>query len=203
MVVGEVIEIQDNLSYKDFLNKLSEDSPSEAYYFAQFENIYQMKDDTIVIGVDGKFHMTKLTESVSSEDTLIEFQNLALEDNIEKSYYVNPKHGGQLIHNDVIYDIIETAHSKADKGKLLQVIGTQVVFNTKTGEIIPKDEYNKIEITPGKLSEQNRKSYVYGNVYELTGVSEDKCVLVEINHQLWEANPQNKIPEVLNWQVYL
>lgn len=74
---------------------------------------------------------------------------------------------------------------------MLQVIGTQVVFNTTTGEIIPKEEYNKMELTPGELSEQNRKSYVYGNVYELTGESEDICVLVEINHQLWEAKPQN------------
>ncbi|MEG1726165.1 MAG: NisI/SpaI family lantibiotic immunity lipoprotein, partial [Anaerovoracaceae bacterium] len=165
--------------------------PSDAYYFAQFENIYQTEDNTIAVGVDGKFYKTKPTKAVSAEDTFIEFQDLALEDDAEKAYFVNPRHGGQLIHNDVIYDIIEVLHSKVDKGKSLQVIGTQVVFNTTTGEIIPKDEYNKIELAPGELSKQNRKSYSYGNVYELTGVSEDICVLVEINHQLWEAKPQN------------
>ncbi|WP_035292274.1 NisI/SpaI family lantibiotic immunity lipoprotein [Clostridium sp. KNHs214] len=187
----KAVRIEANLSYKDYLQKLTGDYPSEAYYFAQFENIYQMKDDTIVVGVDGKFYKTKPTKSVSAEDTFIEFQDLALEDDTEKSYFVNPEHGGQLIHNDVIYDIIEVVHAKADRGNLLQVIGTQVVFNTTTGEIIPKDEYNKMELTPGELSEQNRKSYVYGNVYELTGESEDICVLVEINHQLWEAKSQN------------
>ncbi|MEG1567676.1 MAG: hypothetical protein RSA86_07600 [Christensenellaceae bacterium] len=71
---------------------------------------------------------------------------MALEDNAEKSYFVNPQHGGQLIHNDVIYDIIEVVHAKADRGNLLQVISAQVALNTTTGEI---------------------------------------------NHQLWEAKPQN------------
>lgn len=187
----KAVGIEANLTYKDYLQKLTDDYPSDAYYFAQFENIYKTKDSTIAVGVDGKFHKTKPTKDVSAEDTFIEFQALALKDDAGKSYFVNPQHGGQLIHNDVIYDIIEVVHAKADRGNLLQVIGTQVVFNTTTGEIIPKEEYNKMELTPGELSEQNRKSYVYGNVYELTGESEDICVLVEINHQLWEAKPQN------------
>ncbi|MEG1947336.1 MAG: hypothetical protein RR139_09620 [Lachnospiraceae bacterium] len=68
-------------------------------------------------------------------DIFIEFQDLPLEDDAEKSYFVNPQHGGQIIHNDVIYDIIKVIHSKADKGKTLQVIGTQVVFNSTTGEM--------------------------------------------------------------------
>ncbi|TCO68688.1 NisI/SpaI family lantibiotic immunity lipoprotein [Marinisporobacter balticus] len=142
----EILKIYDNLSYKDYLTEITKEIPAEAYYTAQFENIYRLTDNRIAIGVDGEFHVAKPSDYLSTEDTIIEFGTLNSDGDDETNFCINSENAGQLLHGEIVYRITETSLSREDKGKLLQVMGTQVVFDAESGQVIPESEAVIVEI---------------------------------------------------------
>lgn len=186
----KILKSSDNFSYKDCLTGITKEVPTEAYYMVQFGNIYRLADNKIAIGVDGEFYVAKLSDSLSTEDTMIEFETLNLDGDNETDFCINSENARQLLYGDIVYTITETSLPREDKGKFLQVIGTQVVFDVESGQVISKSDYEKVEITPGKLSKQNRKSVFYGNVYEIKGIPESEAVMVEINSKLMRAESE-------------
>ncbi|WP_304508089.1 NisI/SpaI family lantibiotic immunity lipoprotein [Anaerotignum sp.] len=188
---NEILKTIGNLSYKNYWTELTKEIPSEANDTAQFENIYSLKDNRLAIVVDGEFHVAKPSSSLSTGDEMIQFRALHGDREEETEFCINPKNAGELLHGEIVYKVTEESLSREDEGRFLQAIGTQVVFDEASGQIIPKSEYTKVELIPGKLSNQNRKSYFYGSVYEIAGVAESEAVMVEINEKLLRAEAVN------------
>ncbi|MDD2994048.1 MAG: NisI/SpaI family lantibiotic immunity lipoprotein, partial [Pygmaiobacter sp.] len=72
-------------------------------------------------------------------------------------------------------------------GTYITVIAESRVFDTETKRAIPQEDLTKVEVVPGALSQQQRVSWVYSNVYEIVGEETQDAIAVEINDQYLRA----------------
>ena len=162
--------------------------PAGAASVVQFFNIYQngQQQDSLLIDVNGAFHKA-VPKAQAGDAAVIVFEPLAQSGSGSDTVSIRDEDCTQLTFAGGIYQITQTPVAQDQLGAYLTVIAQSRVFDTETKRAIPKEDLTELEVVPGALSQQQRVSWVYSNVYAIAGEETQDAIAVEINSQYLRA----------------
>ncbi len=173
----------ENLTFKT-LSKLYNKNLNQKYVIP-FLNVYSYPEfsDCLIVDVNGGYHKAILKSKLTDKDTVFSLDDLNISNN---HFEINPNNATELIYNNKIYEVSNTALNKNELGKYIDIIAKEVTFDENTKQPIPKEELKKIDWY-GRSSEQVRKSLFYIDVYEIIGKDIENSVAVNINNTYYIA----------------
>lgn len=161
--------------------------PDGATSVVQFFNVYQNgQQDGLLVDVNGAFHET-VPKAQAGDAAVIVFEPMVQGDSGSDTVSIRNEDCTQLNFAGGIYQITETPVAQEQLGTYITVIAESRVFDTETKRAIPQKDLTKVEVVPGALSQQQRVSWVYSNVYEIVGEETQDAIAVEINDQYLRA----------------
>lgn len=161
--------------------------PAGATSVVQFFNVYQNGgQDSLLVDVNGAFHEA-VPKAQAGDAAVIVFEPLAQGDSGGDTVSIRDEDCTQLNFAGGIYQITQTPVAQEQLGAYLTVIAQSRVFDTQTKRAIPKEDLTELEVVPGALSQQQRVSWVYSNVYAIAGEETQDVIAVEINGQYLRA----------------
>lgn len=163
--------------------------PDETAYVVQFFNIYANNDtdsQSLIIYVNGDFHKATPKEQVTDTNAIISFDGLHRKS--EGLISIHSENCTQIIYADKTYIITKIIIGENELDICLGFIGAHRIFDTNTNREIPLSDLEKIEISPGELSEQVRTTWSYGAVYSINNTDKSKSIAIEINNKYLRAD---------------
>ena len=163
--------------------------PDEAMYLVSFLNIYAddaLNSQNLIVNVNDAFHVAVPKEQADNTMQTIAFAELRSD--WDGEIVINPKNCTQIMYMGKMYQITETIINENELDIYLGVIGTHITFDANTNQEIPQSELKKIEITPGKLSQQERNTWNLGLVYSIAHTESNRSIAVQINDQYIQAD---------------
>lgn len=182
--------MQENIedATSETLFDLSDKAP-DAKYIIPFLNVYADpgNDSYLIVEVNGGYHEAMPSAKLAEEDEIFDFKAAA--EKTSGSYEVNPQNATQLICGDSIYQVTEETVSEEQLGMYLDVVAETVTFDTSSKRPLSKDELNKIDWS-GTDSGQQRESWCYMDVYEISGTDTTVAIAVNVDDQYYIAKVQ-------------
>lgn len=184
-----MIILQENMETATFqtLRDLADKAPS-AKYIIPFLNVYAAPNDAsyLIVEVNGGYHKAVKSDQITDTDTIFDYKVTA--EKTGGKYEINPQNATQLICGDKIYQVTSEVIPEEQLGNYLDILAERVTFNSDTKMPLTKEELNKIDWA-GTSSEQ-RESWFYKDVYEISGTATSEAVAVKINQQYYIAKAQ-------------
>lgn len=184
VLVHEAIE---TASFKT-LSDLADKAP-DARYIIPFLNVYAVPNNAsyLIVDVNGGYHEAEPSNQITAEDEIFDFKTAA--ENAGASYAVNPQNAMQLICGDRTYQVTEEIVPAEHLGVYLDILNETVTFDADSKRPLSKNELNEIDWT-GTSSGQQRKRWLYMDVYEISGTDTSDAVVVKVNNQYHIARVQ-------------
>lgn len=178
--------IQENIESTSFrsLADLSEKAPN-AKYIVPFLNIYASSEDEgyLIVDVKGGYHKAVESDKITESDKVFDFKTST--ENTNSEFILNPENATQLISGDVVYQVTNEKISDEKLGRYLDFLAEKVVFNADTKKALTNDDLNKIDWTG--TSDEQRESWFYADVYEISGIDIAEAIAVKVNNQYYIA----------------
>ena len=184
-----LIVLQENIETATFqtLMDLADKAPN-AKYIIPFLNVYSAPNDMthLIVEANGGYHKAIKSDMITDIDTIFDYSDT--EENTRGKYEINPQNATQLICGENIYQVTSDIVPKEYLGKYLDILAERVTFNSDTKLPMNNDDLNNIDWF-GTSSEQ-RESWIYTDVYEISGTDISEAVAVKINQQYYIAKKQ-------------
>ncbi|MCP5455843.1 MAG: NisI/SpaI family lantibiotic immunity lipoprotein [Thermotogae bacterium] len=158
--------------------------PENTLYSVKFFNIYKEKnnDSNLIIDINGAFHIAAEKNKSVPTGKIISYRKS--EKSSEDSLKISDKNCTQIIWKNNIYQISERTIEENKTDVFIGYIGEYKIFDHNTKIEISKADLKKIELYPGRLSNQKRVSWTYGSVFNIN----EKSIAVEINGKYFIAD---------------
>ncbi len=153
-----------------------------------FSTVYmdEKNNDEIQIAIDDSFYKAVKTELLSEEQVPLALPTEDAEELFPKQLTVNEENATQLIGDGVIYQVMEETVEEENIGSYLTSISTSVVFDNVTKEVLPNEEYIKIDWSGETSNAKSRTLWIYTHVYKVKE-QDYKTIAVNINGEYYEA----------------
>lgn len=184
-----MIVLQENIETATFqtLIDLADKAPS-AKYIISFLNVYAAPNDAsyLIVEVNGGYHKAVRSDQITDTDTIFDYKVTA--EMTGGKYEINPQNATQLICGEKIYQVTSEIIPEDQLGSYLDILAEHVTFNSDTKIPLTKDDLNKIDWAGTSL--EQRESWFYMDVYEISGTATSEVVAVKINQQYFIAKAQ-------------
>ncbi len=153
-----------------------------------FSTVYMNEGDTdeIQVAIDDSFYKAVKTELLSEEQVPLALPTEETGELFPKQLKVNEENATQLIGDGVIYQVTEEMVEEENIGSYLTSISASVVFDNATKEVLPNEEYIKIDWSGETSHAKSRTLWIYTHAYKVKG-QDDKTIAVNINGEYYEA----------------
>ncbi len=153
-----------------------------------FSTVYMDEENTdeIQVAIDDSFYKAVKTELLSEEQVPLALPTEETEELFPKQLTVNEENATQLIGDGVIYQVTAETVDKESVGSYLTSISTSVVFDNTTKEVLPNEEYIKIDWSGETSNAKSRTLWIYTHAYKVKG-QDYKTIAVNINGEYYEA----------------
>ena len=165
------------------------DTDENAKYIIPFLNVYAALDDDIYLIVDenGGYHKAVTSDSITNDDTVFDFTHIPKSTSGE--FEINPQNATQLLYGDEIYQVTNETVSNEELGDFIDIVAEKVTFNADTKKPLSKEELNTMDWS-GINSNEQRESWFYVDVYEVSNIDANVVVAVKVNGQYYKASKQ-------------
>lgn len=184
-----VIVLQENIETATFQTLIDlEDKAPSTKYVIPFLNVYAAPNDVsyLIVEVNGGYHKAVKSDMITETDTIFDYRDTA--EKTGGKYELNPQNATQLICEGRIYQVTSEIVPEEQLGTYLDILTERVTFNSDAKIPMTKDDLNKIDWF-GTSMEQ-RESWLYTSVYEISGTAISEAVAVKINQQYYIAKVQ-------------
>jgi len=154
-----------------------------------FSTVYMDEEniDEIQVAIDDSFYKAVKTELLSEEQVPLALPTEDAEELFPKQLTVNEENATQLIGDGVIYQVTDETVDKESVGSYLTSISTSVVFDNTTKEVLPNEEYIKIDWSGETSHAKSRTLWIYTHAYKVKG-EDYNTLAVNINGEYYEAD---------------
>ena len=186
---GKVLH-QENIETETFqsLSDLADKAP-EAAYIIPFLNVYAAPnaDTYLIIDVNGAYHKAVMSENVTNEDTVFNFDTT--ENTLNGKFEINPQNATQLLCDGAVYQVTSDTVSDDSLGQYMDMIAESVTFDAETKMPLSKKDLAGID-WDGSNAGQQREQWFYTDIYEISGTESFEAVAVKINNSYYVAKRQ-------------
>lgn len=161
---------------------------SDAAYIIPFLNVYTAPNNSsyLIVDVNGGYYKAVPSESVTEANVVFDYK--ATGKTTSGKFAINPENATQLICDGVTYQVMPEVVDSDKIGTFLTVLAQNVTFDNDTKKALSKEELNRIDWSG--QSNQERISWFYTDVYEVTGFDPAEAVAVQVNNQYHLAKAQ-------------
>ena len=184
---GRVL-LQENILETSFqaLADLTDKAP-DAAYIIPFLNVYASPDSRscLIVDVNGGYYKAIPSESVTEETPVFDFRKSGN----PGEFSVHPQNATQLVCNGVTYQVLPETIDSGRLGTFLAVLAQNVTFDNETKIPLTKEDLRRIDWS-GE-NKQQRITWFYSDVYEISGTDPKDAVAVMVNNQYHLAKAQS------------
>lgn len=164
------------------------DKASDAAYIIPFLNVYTAPNDNayLIVDVNGGYYKAIPSETVTDANVVFDYKETGK--TISGEFAINPQNATQLICDGVTYQVMPEVVDSDKIGTFLTVLAQNVTFDNDTKKALSKKELNRIDWSG--QNNQERISWFYTGVYEVTGFDPTEAVAVMVNDQYHLAKAQ-------------
>lgn len=167
------------------LSDLANEAP-DAKYIIPFLNVYAAPNDAsyLIVDANGGYHKAIPSDQLTETDAIFDFKAMA--EKADRDFELDPTNATQIICGDRVYQVTSETVSKEQLGNYLDILAEKVVFDADTKMPLTKEQLNKIDWT-GTADNQERESWFYVDVYEISGTDAGEAVAVKVNNNYYVA----------------
>lgn len=190
---GEVkdwIRLDDNM-FQDMGEKSEAWTGHEGEQFVAFHHLYLLQSNEYAIDIDDEWYLVvkedELSSNVNRLTSVMLYELYIQKHQHQQRVVLDEQNAERIVIDSQIYEVLdEKIDADCQQGQIGKINRT-IVYDQSTKEEIPEQELKKLEVFPGKRSNQVRVSRTYGRVCEITGVNKRQAVAVEVDHVFYRA----------------